>query len=120
MVFFPSEAAFAKAANPASGTKSKGHPKGCPFAFGIGYGFERKVQEKYLNGIFPFRGRLRKGGRSRPAAPKKNEALLRSFFIHCESNGISSRFSVYLITEGVYHQPQAVSAFAMMIYNTSC
>jgi len=23
---------------------------------------------------------------------------------------------VYLITEGVYHQPQAVSSFAMMIY----
>ena len=56
----------------------------------------------------------------RPAAPKKNEAMLRSFFIHCESNGISSRFSVHIITEGVYHQPQAVSAFAMMIYNTSC
>jgi len=33
------------------------------------------------------------------------------FFIHCESNGISSRFSVYLITEGVYHQPQAVLCF---------
>lgn len=42
---------------------------------------------------------------------------LSDFFIHCESNGISSRFSVYLITEGAYHQPQAVFAFAMMIYN---
>ena len=42
---------------------------------------------------------------------------LSDFFIHCESNGISSRFSVYLITEGAYHQPQAVSSFAMMIYN---
>ena len=30
---------------------------------------------------------------------------LSNFFIHCESNGISSHFSVYLITEGVYHQP---------------
>ena len=42
---------------------------------------------------------------------------LAEFFIHCESNGISSRFSVYLITEGAYHQPQAVFTFAMMIYN---
>ena len=48
---------------------------------------------------------------------------LSNFFIHCESNGISSRFSVYLIrlaeyisTRRVYHQPQAVFAFAMMIY----
>ena len=38
-----------------------------------------------------------------------------SFFIHCESNGISSRFSVYIITVGAYHQPQAVYSFAMMI-----
>ncbi|MBQ4321921.1 MAG: hypothetical protein IJC35_06735, partial [Oscillospiraceae bacterium] len=37
------------------------------------------------------------------------------FFIHCESNGISSRASVHLITEGVYHQPQAAFLFAMMI-----
>ena len=42
---------------------------------------------------------------------------LSDFFIHCESNGISSRFSVYLITEGAYHQPQAAFVFAMMIYN---
>ena len=41
------------------------------------------------------------------------------FFIHCESNGISSRASVHLITEGVYHQPQAAFLFAMMIYKTS-
>ena len=53
------------------------------------------------------------------SAPKidKFRQKLVDFFIHCESNGISSRFSVYLITEGVYHQPQAVSSFAMMIYN---
>ena len=31
------------------------------------------------------------------------------FFIHCESNIISSRFSVYIIAAGVYHQPQVVS-----------
>ena len=50
--------------------------------------------------------------------PKNSTSFdLSNFFIHCESNGISSRFSVYLITEGVYHQPQAVFAFAMMIYN---
>ena len=48
---------------------------------------------------------------------KFDKFRLVEFFIHCESNGISSRFSVYLITEGVYHQPQAVSSFAMMIYN---
>ena len=49
-----------------------------------------------------------------------------SFFIHCESNGISSRASVYLITEGVYHQPKAVFCFrnddiqhsVLMIYNS--
>ena len=35
--------------------------------------------------------------------------FLQYFFIHCESNGISSRFSVYIIAEGVYHRPQAVS-----------
>ena len=33
---------------------------------------------------------------------------VRSFFIHCESNGISSRFSVHIITEGCI-------AFAMII-----
>ena len=54
-----------------------------------------------------------------PAPQPKNPTSfdLSDFFIHCESNGISSRFSVYLITEGAYHQPQAVFAFAMMIYN---
>ena len=48
---------------------------------------------------------------------KFDKFRLVEFFIHCESNGISSRFSVYLITEGAYHQPQAVFVFAMMIYN---
>ena len=48
---------------------------------------------------------------------KKSRSSERDFFIHCESNGISSRVSVYLIIEGVYHQPQAVFAFAMMRYN---
>ena len=53
--------------------------------------------------------------------PSQKILVLRNedFFIHCESNGISSRVSVHLITEGVYHQPQAVFAFAMMIYNAS-
>jgi hypothetical protein len=41
--------------------------------------------------------------------------ILGIFFIHCESNGISSRVSVYFITEGVYHQSQAVFTFATMI-----
>ena len=53
----------------------------------------------------------------RSPAKKFDKFRLVDFFIHCESNGISSRFSVYLITEGVYHQPQAASSFAMMIYN---
>ena len=48
---------------------------------------------------------------------KFDKLRLVEFFIQCVSNGISSRVSVYLITEGVYHQPQAVSSFAMMIYN---
>ena len=51
------------------------------------------------------------------AKHKKSCTIVRDFFIHCESNGISSRVSVYLITEGAYHQPKAVFAFAMMIYN---
>ena len=58
------------------------------------------------------------------AAKKFDKFRLVDFFIHCESNGISSRFSVYLIrfdehisSKRVYHQPQAVSSFAMMIYN---
>ena len=51
-------------------------------------------------------------------SPQKFDKLrLVEFFIHCESNGISSRIRVHLITEGVYHQPQTVSSFAMMIYN---
>ena len=32
----------------------------------------------------------------------------------------SLRKQWYLITEGVYHQPQAAFSFAMMIYNTPC
>ena len=42
------------------------------------------------------------------AGHKFDKFWLVEFFIHCESNGISSRFSVYPITEGVYHQPQVV------------
>ena len=38
---------------------------------------------------------------------KKSRSSERDFFIHCESNGISSCFSVYQNT------------FAMMIYNAS-
>ena len=52
------------------------------------------------------------GFESLQARQKKKQLLITkvaSFFIHCESNGISSRFSVYIITEGVYHQPQVVS-----------
>ena len=39
---------------------------------------------------------------------KFDKFRLVEFFIHCESNGISSRVSVHFITEGVYHQPQVV------------
>ena len=36
----------------------------------------------------------------------KNKATLAAlFFIHCESDGISSRLVVYIIAKGVYHQP---------------
>ncbi len=41
-------------------------------------------------------------------AHQKSTGIACRFFIHCESNGISSRDSVYIIAEGVYHQPQAV------------
>ena len=58
--------------------------------------------------------------KSSPDARTKNRQVSTCrFFIHCESNGISSRASVHLITEGVYHQPQAAFLFAMMIYKTS-
>ena len=47
------------------------------------------------------------------------------FFYPLRSNGISSRFSVYIITVGVYHQPKAVSlrnddmqSVALMTYNS--
>ena len=36
---------------------------------------------------------------------QKRVRFLQYFFIHCESNGISSRFSVYIIAAGAYHQP---------------
>ena len=47
---------------------------------------------------------------------KKRQAKACRFFIHCENDGISSHFGVYIITIGVYHQPQVASSFAMMIY----
>ena len=54
---------------------------------------------------------------------KRTKRLLRSFFIHCESNGISSVLwdCISSRPQGrVSHQPQAVYSFAMMIYNTPC
>ena len=48
---------------------------------------------------------------------KKRQAIACRFFIHCESDGISSHFGVYIIAIGVYHQPQVASSFAMMLYN---
>ena len=42
---------------------------------------------------------------------KKSNSKELDFFIHCESNGISSRDSVYIIGIGVYHQPKAVYCF---------
>ena len=43
----------------------------------------------------------------------KNQATKRllDFFIHCESNGISSPLGVYHHAQRVYHQPQAVYRF---------
>ena len=55
---------------------------------------------------------------------KKSRSSERDFFIHCESNGISPRVSVYIINTGVAgvasHQPSGCinNAFAMMIYKT--
>ena len=50
------------------------------------------------------------------AGQKFDKLRLVEFFIHCESNGISSRVSVYIIRfdeyispKRVYHQPQVVS-----------
>ena len=40
---------------------------------------------------------------------QKRIHFLQYFFIHCESNGISSRLGMYIIAAGVYHQPQVVS-----------
>ena len=59
-------------------------------------------------------------GSSPATSSKKSKSTDLDFFIHCEGNGISSRLGAYLITEGVYHQPQAVFLFAMMIYNIPC
>ena len=55
----------------------------------------------------------------RPSQQKRNFCLPKVpfLFIHCESNGISTApMGLDIITEGVYHQPQAVFSFAMMIY----
>ena len=41
--------------------------------------------------------------------PKNRQVFLADFFIHCESNGISSRFSMYIIAVGVSPQPKVVS-----------
>ena len=47
-----------------------------------------------------------------PLSPPRKTSVelvqLRFFFIDCDSNGISSRFSVYIIAAGAYHQPQVV------------
>ena len=49
---------------------------------------------------------------------KKSNSKELDFFIHCESGGISSRDSAYIIAIGVYYQPNAVYSFAMIIYNS--
>ena len=73
---------------------------------------------RYSQAVRPRSAKPLRPGSNPGGASKKFDKFRRvEFFIHCESNGISSRFSVYLITEGAYHQPQAVSSFAMMIYN---
>ena len=89
----------------------------------MGPGFESpKVHQnkdiEYLFNVFVYRG-IAQLVESRspkplvvgssPTAPAKNpRSSERGFFIHCESNGISSRFSVYIIAVGAYHQPKAV------------
>ena len=49
--------------------------------------------------------------------PKNDRVYTCHFFIHCESNGISSRLGVHIIANVAYHQPQVAFSFAMMIYN---
>ena len=61
---------------------------------------EYSVRIRKVEGSNPFR-----------STKKFDKFRLVEFFIHRESNGISSRASVHLITEGVYHQPQAVFRF---------
>lgn len=58
--------------------------------------------------IYCSQGRV---GSSPTIGTKNRQVSTCRFFIHCESNGISSRVSVHLITDGVYHQPQAVFCF---------
>ena len=126
--------------------KRKRHATACLFSFCVTYctGFEspclcRYDRQKHSGGVFLGRSdavtnimrcrndRARQNAfwRNRdsiasPATSTKNRQVSTCrFFIHCESNGISSRVSVHLITEGVYHQPQAAFLFAMMIYKTS-
>ncbi len=50
-------------------------------------------------------------GSNPSVSTKKSKSQDLDFFIHCESNGISSRASVYIIAEGVYHQPKVVCRF---------
>ena len=62
---------------------------------------------------------------SNPVASTKKEATfvyqkLLLFLSIAKAMAYHQTFSLDIIAAGVSHQPQAVSAFAMMIYNTLC
>ena len=71
----------------------------------------------------PFRG----FGKFLLSAPKNDKFQTCRFFIHCESNGISSRVSVYIIAvrrissaDRLYNfRNDDIQGFALMIYKTS-
>ena len=50
---------------------------------------------------------------------QKRILFLQYFFIHCESNGISSRFSVYIIAIGVYISNDDIPLSERLIYKAT-
>ena len=50
---------------------------------------------------------------------QKRILFLQYFFIHCESNGISSRFSVYIIAIGVYISNDDIPLYERLIYKAT-
>ena len=65
------------------------------------YGVLAQLGERYT-------GSVEVSGSIPLCSTKKSRSKERDFFIHCESNGISSRVSVYIIAVGVYHHTEGV------------